>query len=276
MNPIGYVLRPARGALLPLALLAGLLLPAPAAAQFGPIEALASRVSDLSFYYGTGGISAGSAALEPNAWGMRSFGVELLFEVARVPSSAARARTAAAGVTERRVLQRVEVRQEEGRADTTYHYEVIRVEPRYGDDDIVWSMEVGIGYGQTEGLRLRDPELEMNATVRNLPAVTLYLSYEPVGTYVGLRTGLMRTDALQVVDAEGTVYRGRGEAFQMGALAGYAFPLRPAYLFVEGGYTLRAFPSVEWTAPGPLPAGLPRRLDASGWTVVAGIQFPVR
>jgi hypothetical protein len=258
------------------ALLAPLFAPAPATAQFGPIEALATRVSDLSFYYGVGGLTGGTGVLEPNAGGVTSFGVELLFEVARIPSAAARARRAAAPTVERRVLQRVEVRQEAGRADTVYHYDVVRSPPGYGEGDILWTLEVGIGYGQTEGFRLRDPSLEMNAMVRNLPAVTLYLSYEPVGTYLGLRTGLMRTEALQVVDAEGTVYRGRGEAFQMGALAGYAFPLRPTWLFVEGGYTLRTFPSVEWSATGPLPAGIPRRLDASGWTVAAGIQFPVR
>jgi hypothetical protein len=258
------------------ALVAPLLAPSPATAQFGPIEALASRVSDLSFYYGVGGLTGGTGVLEPNHGGVTSFGVELLFEVARIPSAAARARRAATPTAERRVLQRVEVRQEAGRADTVYHYDVVRVQPGYGDDDILWTLEVGIGYGQTEGFRLRDPALEMNAMVRNLPAVTLYLSYEPVGTYLGLRTGLMRTEALQVVDADGTVYRGRGEAFQMGALAGYAFPLRPTWLFVEGGYTLRTFPSVEWSAPGPLPPGIPLRLDASGWTVAAGIQFPVR
>jgi hypothetical protein len=205
-----------------------------------------------------------------------SFGVELLFEVARIPSAAARERRAVAGSAERRVLQRIEVRQVEGRADTIYHYDVVRVEPAVGPDDILWTLEVGIGYGQSEGFRLRDPELEMSAMLRNLPAVTLYLSYEPLGTYLGLRTGLMRTEALQVMDAAGTLHRGRGEAFQMGALAGYALSLRPIYLFAEGGFTLRTFPSVEWTTPGPLPPGIPRRLDASGWTVSGGIQFPVR
>jgi hypothetical protein len=259
-----------------LALLAALLAPCAAVAQFGPIEALASRVSDLSFYYGTGGVTTGTGVLEPNAWGVTSFGVELLFEVARIPSAAARERRAATPAVERRVLQRMEVRQTEDRADTIYHYDVVRVAPGFSDGDILWTLELGIGYGQTEGFRLRDPSLDMHAMLRNLPAVTLYLSYEPVGTYLGLRTGLMRTEALQVSDADGTVYRGRAEAFQMGALAGYALPLRPTYLFVEGSYTLRAFPSVEWTSPGPLPGNLPRRLDASGWTIAAGIQFPVR
>jgi hypothetical protein len=250
--------------------------PASVSAQFGPVEALASRVSDLSFFFGTGAITGGSA-LDANALGVRTFGVELLFEVAQIPTAEARRRRAAWPDSTRAVLERMEVRHVEGRADTIYHYSVTRVPPPTGPDDIVWTMEVGIGYGQLEGLRLRDPELELNATLRYLPAVTVYLSYEPLGTYVGMRTGFMRTDALQVVDPSGDVFRGRAEAFMMGGVAGYAFPLPPAYLFLEGSYTLRTFPSVEWTTtPGPLLPGIPRRLDASGWTVALGIQFPVR
>jgi hypothetical protein len=246
------------------------------AAQFGPVEALASRVSDLSFYAGPGGLMGGSS-LESSAFGVWSFGVELLFEVATIPTTEARRRQAATPPTTRRVLRRVEVRHTEGRADTVYHYEVEHVPPPPMADEILWTLEMGLGYGQVEGFSLRDPDLELNATIRNLPAVTLYLTYEPLDTYVGFRTGFMRTDALQVVDAEGGVYRGRGEAFLMGALVGYAFPVPPAYLFLEGSLTRRAFPSVEWTStPGPLPPGVPLRLDASGWSLAVGIQFPVR
>jgi hypothetical protein len=259
------------------ALLATGLIPTAGTAQFGPVEALANRVSDLSFYFGTGALAGGSG-LDPNRFGIRTFGVELLFEAAAIPSPEARRRRASAPSGTQQVLRRVEIRQSEGRVDTVYHYDIEPIRPpAYGPGDILWTMEVGLGYGQTEGLSLRDPTLQLNATVRSLPAVTLYLSYEPLGTYLGLRTGFMRTDALQVVDRGGNVYRGRAEAFMMGALAGYALPLNPVFLFVEGGYTLRSFPSVEWTsAPGPLPTGIPLTLDVSGWSVAVGIQFPVR
>jgi hypothetical protein len=258
------------------AVLATLLAPGAVAAQFGPIEALAGRVSDLSFYYGAGGIAGGSEALESNPWGVTAFGVELLFEVARIPSAEARRRMAEAPPVEHRVLDRVEIRHVDGRQDTIRHYRVVRVDPVLAPDDILWTLEVGIGYGQSEGFRLRDPELELNAMIRNLPAVSLYMTYEPWRTYVGFRTGLMRTEALQVQDADGVVHRGRGEAFQVGALLGHVVPVRPTFLFAEAGYVLRAFPSVEWATSGPLPPGLPRRLDASGWLVSGGIQFPVR
>ncbi len=51
-------------------------------------------------------------------------------------------------------------------------------------------------------------------------ALSLYLTHEPTGGYLGLRTGFKRTDALQVVDAERQVYRGRG------VTTGIQFPVR--------------------------------------------------
>jgi hypothetical protein len=253
-------------------------LPTGAEAQLGPIDALARRVSDLSFYYSRGGLAGGSSGLSDDAFGMTSFGVELLFEVAEIPSSAARRRRSDAEPTTRQVLRSVDIhRGSDGRVDTVYHYEVVRSgPPSYGADDILWTLEVGIGYGQVQGLELEDPGLDLNATIRTLPSLTLYLSYEPWGTYLGMRTGFLRTHALQVIDGDGSVFSGDGEAFMMGGLVGYAFALDPTYLFVESGYTVRDFPSVEWSGQAPLPAGTPRQLDASGWFVSAGIQFPVQ
>lgn len=249
----------------------------PVAAQFGAVESLASRVSDLSFYYGRGGSSAGST-LGGSTFGLTSFGVELLFEVAQIPSAAARRERAEAEPATQRVLREVEVRYTgDGTADTVYHYDVVRSEPpAYGPDDILWTLEVGIGYGQVQGLELSGTSLDLNAMIRTLPSITLYMSYEPWGTYLGLRTGFLRTYALQVIDGDGTVYPGKAEAFMMGGLVGYAIGLGPTYLFTEAGYTARSFPSVEWSAQEPLPAGVPRDLDVSGWGISMGLQFPVR
>ncbi len=251
--------------------------PAPAAAQFGAVETLARRVSDLSFYYSRGG-AEGSGRLDTDPAALTSFGVELLFEVARIPSSSAQRRRAEAAPRERRVLREVEVRRaSDGTVDTIFHYDVARSAPTgYRDEDILWTMELGIGYGQVQGLELRDPTLDLNAMIRTLPSVTLYMTYEPLGTYLGLRTGFLRTYALQVVDDAGNVYPGSAEAFMMGGLVGYALAMGPSYLFLEGGYTARTFPSVEWRSQLPLPADVPRQLDVSGWGLSVGIQFPVR
>lgn len=249
--------------------------PVPARAQFGAIETLARQVSDLSFYYGRGGSST-NGSLDRSTFGLTSFGVELLFEVARVPSPEAQSRLAGAGPQSRRVLREVEVRRtSDGGVDTVYHYDVVRSSRGFTDEDILWTLELGIGYGQLQGLELRDPALDLNAMIRTLPSVTLYVSYEPLGTYLGLRTGFLRTYALQVIDSAGAIIPGRAEAFMMGALVGYAFAIHPSYLFIEAGYTARSFPSVEWSAPGALPSGVPRALDASGWGLSVGIQFPV-
>lgn len=259
-----------------LVVLAAVLTATPAAAQFGPIETLARRVSDLGFYFSGGGIAGGSSALDNDAFGLTSFGVELLFEVAEIPSADARRRQAEAPAVTRHVLREMEVRRGEGGVDTIYHYDVVRSQPGPSPEDIEWTLEVGIGYGQVQGLELRDPSLDLNTTIRTLPSLTLYLSYEPWGTYLGMRTGFLRTHALQVVDDAGTIIDGDAEAFMMGGLAGYAFAFDPTYVFIEAGYTVRNFPSVQWSAPGALPPGVPRNLDASGWLVSAGIQFPIK
>lgn len=253
-----------------------LVTPAQAAAQFGAVETLARRVSDLSFYYSRGGATPGGA-LDDDPVGLTSFGVELLFEVARIPSPAARRRRATQRPADRRVLREVEVvRGEDGAVDSIFHYDVVRSAPGYGPDDILWTLELGIGYGQVQGLELAAPGLDLNAMVRTLPSVTLYVSYEPLGTYLGLRTGFLRTYALQVVDGAGNVFPGKAEAFMMGGLMGYAIRIGPSYLFLEGGYTARTFPSVEWNNTVPLPVGVPRSLDVSGWGLSVGIQFPVQ
>lgn len=258
-------------------LLFTLLSPAPAAAQFGAVEALASRVSDLGFFYSRGGIASGAGALESEPFGITSFGVELLFEVAEIPSREARARRASTGPVERQVLREVEVRRAgDGTVDSVFHYDVVRSTPGFGPDDILWTLEVGIGYGQVQGMQLRDPSLDLNATIRTLPSVTLYLSYEPLGTYFGFRTGFVRTHAMQILDGDGALYGGDAEAFMMGGLVGYALGLGPTYLFGEAGYTARTFPSVKWNAPGALPPAVPRELDVSDWALTVGLQFPVK
>ena len=252
-----------------------LLAPSSASAQFGAVEALASRVSDLGFFYSLGGIQS-SPTLQGDALGVKSFGVELLFEVAEIPSSAARRRVAETGSSESWVLRETRVRVGGDGVDTTYHYDVVHERGGYGPDDIEWTLELGIGYGQVQGLELRDAELDLNATIRTLPLLTLYLTYEPLGAYLGLRTGFIRTHAMQVRDAAGTLFDGEAEAFMMGGLGGYALSLGPTWLFLELGYTERTFPSVEWSAPDGLPAGVPRELDVSGWGITAGLQFPIK
>ena len=161
--------------------------------------------------------------------------------------------------------------------DTIYRYDARRVSRPGVPQETVWSMELGIGYGQVMGFEAEDePRLELRGAVRDLPAVSLYASYEPWGNYIGLRTGFMKTQDLQVVEDGGEAFSGDADAFLFGALTGYAWSLRGMHGFLEGGYSLRYFPSVEWRGPGPLPEGVPRDLGVSGWFVSGGIQFPLK
>lgn len=265
-----------RSTTLVLALLAGLLLPLPAQAQLGAIEAFARRVSDLSFYFTVGGVAGSQTALENEPAGITAFGVELLFEVAetRRPIEGAVAAQPPDSVT--RTWTGMEVVHSPDGVDTVYTYEVEPVPPPPLPTEPIWVMELGLGYGQHQGYRLADPELAMNVSLRDLPSVTLYANYGPWGNYFGLRTGFMRTQALQVTEAGGATFTGEADAFLFGGLVGYATAFESLWLLLETGYTIRNFPSVAWTGPGELPTALPRELDMSGWFVSTGIQFPFR
>jgi hypothetical protein len=73
----------------------------------------------------------------------------------------------------------------------------------------------------------------------------------------------------------GDTFSGESEAFLAAALLGYAWRIGDFWAFTETAYTIRFFPSVEWKG-GVLPSGVPTDLQLSGWSVSAGIQFPIR
>lgn len=251
--------------------------PVPAAAQLGAIEAFARRVSDLSFYFTTAGVAAGSTALQEDAFGVTAFGVELLFEVAEITDPVPGARAPQPADSVRRVWREMRVVHTPAGVDTIYTYDIERIPPPPPPRETIWVLEMGLGYGQFQGYELADPGLDMNVAVRDLPSVSLYASYEPWGNYFGLRTGFMRTQALQVQNEEDATFTGEADAFLFGGLAGYAFAFEDLWIFVESGYTIRRFPSVRWSGQfgGPQPGPeLPRVLDVSGWFLSTGIQFP--
>ena len=256
--------------------LCALLMPSPARAQLGAIEAFARRVSDLSFYFATGGLAGSQSALERKAGGVTAFGVGILFEVTEIDRPVPGAATPSQPDSVRRVWTTMEVTHSADGVDTVYTYEVERLPTPVAPTEAVWVVEMGLGYGQLQGYELEDPSLDMNVAVRDLPSVTLYASYEPWGNYFGLRTGFMRTQALQVIDQVGEGFTGDADAFLFGGLVGYAFAFENLWAFIETAYTLRKFPSVEWRGSAPFPPGLPRELNMSAWSVSAGIQVPFR
>jgi hypothetical protein len=256
------------GWLLSLALL--FLAPEPAYAQFGVFDALARRFSDVSFYGGLGGLLPESnQVVADRLW---SFGIEALFEVGTVSRPAPGPAPAAGDSVELRWTGREVTRRGSG-ADTVDTYEVrevVRSVPRIA----IWTFEVGVGYGQVAGLDSPVEGLTLKGSVRELPALSLYATYEPVGTYFGLRSGFMRFQGLQSIDTDGVSYAGDAESFLAGAAVGQSFEVMDLFLFVEGAYTFRFFPSVSWGGGVP-PAGTPREISLSGWSVATGVQFGV-
>lgn len=239
--------------------------PRPAVGQLSAVEALLRNATDLSFYFNTGGLMPSSDALTTGDWGLAGFGVELLFEVGRVRArSTAATATVAAGDQARQWTEMRIVRKGE-QVDTTYVYE----------DEVLWTFELGVGYGQVTGFQSRDEGLDLRGAVRDLPAVSLYANYEPLRAYAGLRSGFMRTQGLQVYADDGTPISGTAESFLAGVVLGKSLAIGSMTLFLETAYWLRHFPSVQWSNGGPLPPGTPRDLTLSGWSVGTGIQFGV-
>lgn len=138
-----------------------------------------------------------------------------------------------------------------------------------------WEVEVAVGYSQLAGLALDRPGLELVGALRELPSVSLYAAHTASGRYVGLRSGLLQTNALQVFTDEGDVIPGSAQSFQIGAVAGQFLDLGRVFPFVEAGWMLRHFPGIEWKTTS-LPAGVPRRLTLSGWQVLTGVQVAVK
>jgi hypothetical protein len=243
------------------------LLPTPAHAQFGVYDALARRFSDVSFYMHSGGLNPRPAELAADR--LSAYGIEVLLEIGSVSRPAgprqAPADTVALTWTEMRVTTGTEG------TDTVYSYQVRRntaVQPVAH----IWVFELGVGYGQVTGFSSAVPGIEIRGAVRELPTVSLYANYDPLGTYIALRSGFIRFQGLQAWDSEGRSFAGEAESFLAGAALGQAVTRGGITVFGEAGYALRPFPSIRWSG-GQVPPAIPRGLDLHGWTVGAGIQF---
>lgn len=242
----------------------------PLPAQLGAVEALFERVTDVSFYASSGGLLPGSEGVDTGGYGLASYGLELLFSIGSVSRPLPGAEPPAGDTVAQEWVRRTLTRRG-AYTDTTDVFEVHKV-PLEEPSETVWLFELGLGYGQLVGFQAAAEEVELRGTVRDLPSVSFYASYEPLGGYFGLRTGFMTLNGLQFYDAEGAVTSGEAESFLASALVGYAVEVLGFNLFAEGGYSLRYFPSVAWSAD-TLPPEMPRALNLSGWSVSGGIQF---
>ena len=243
-------------------------------AQLGAIEAFARRVTDLSFYANVGGLAPGSGEIEADPFEIRSFGVELFFEIGTVEEVTGPpppvSDTATVTWTEMIV-----VRGDQG-VDTTYVYEVGPPPRPEAPTRVLWTFEMGLGYGQLVGFDAAAEGLELRGQVRDLPSASLYANYDPLGFYLGLRSGFMKVQGLQLFDEEGNPFNGSAESFLMAVMLGQSREVLGINVFMEGAYSVRYFPSVDWrgaVSGVPLPVERPRELSFSGWSVGVGVQF---
>lgn len=246
------------------------LLPGTASAQLAAIEGLASRVSDLGFY-ATFGQATGGGPVESDAFGVASYGLEVLFEVGSIERQVGQPQMKADSVEFRWVGMVVE--QSGRRADTTYTYEVVPAPEPEPVMETVWTFELGLGYGEISGYRSSDAGVDLRGVVRELPSISLYASYEPLGFYGGLRSGFMRLQGLQIyLDDQQAPIGGTADSFLAGVLVGQVVEVLGLNVFIEGAWTVRDFPSIQWDAPPPPDL---RSLDLTGWSIGTGVQFSV-
>lgn len=256
--------------------LALILGPRPVSAQLGAIEAFARRVTDLSFYVNLGGLAPGSNEVDAKAFDLRSFGVELFFQIGTVDEVTG----PVPEVTDTATLtwtEMVVVKSENG-VDTTYLYEVDPPAQGIAPTRTLWTFELGLGYGQLVGFDSGDETLDLHGQVRDLPSVSLYANYDPMGFYFGLRSGFMKLQGLQAFNEDGDAFTGEGESFLAALLLGQAVEVLGINVFIEGAYSVRYFPSIEWRTVAfgaSLAPNLPRELSFSGWSIGTGIQFGV-
>jgi hypothetical protein len=244
------------------------LLPAtPAAAQFGIYDSLARSFSDVSFSANIGGLAGSAGSL--TAERLTHFGIEVLLgigTVSRVTGPAEPGDTVALRWREMRVVQSGDG------TDTINTYDVVRLTHPVPSVP-VWAFEIGVGYGQTSGYETSLPGLRLAGGIRDLPALSLYASYVPTGSYIAVRSGYMRFHGLQLFDEQGETWTGDAESFMAGGAIGQVMTLLNIDFFAEAGYSARSFPSVRWS--GPTRGDLPRSISAHNWSVGVGVQFGI-
>ena len=140
-----------------------------------------------------------------------------------------------------------------------------------------FAVELALGYNYLTGFRSANPALDLRGSMRTLPELSVYATYEKTGVvepYVGIHTGLLDLWHTQAYDTDGQQYSVSSESFQAGVTGGIVVK----GIWLEGSYRIRNFPSLEWVLPGDatvVPAAFPRSLDLSGWSLRLGYQFAI-
>jgi hypothetical protein len=141
--------------------------------------------------------------------------------------------------------------------------------------------DLGIGYGQMDGLSLRAP-FELHGSVRELPSISAYATVrvsDRFGVYAGVRTGVVTLQDAQLYVSDATssaLFSLSSTSFEFGAPLGLDYHVAAdLHVTLEAAYMRRVFNSLSYDPPAGIPADAPRTLDLSGMSWSLGIQIPM-
>lgn len=146
-----------------------------------------------------------------------------------------------------------------------------------------WSFELDISFEQFAGFRAKNPTLDLRARIEALPGATFYVSppftFGPDGdtrVYVGINVGQAKLVDAKAFDSAGQEFSLTGASAQFGTAIG--FVNLTSGFFVEFSYRNRIFESLTFSSASnaTVPAGWPRSLDASIFSVRFGFQYFIR
>lgn len=150
--------------------------------------------------------------------------------------------------------------------------------PQFGGSEF----ELSLGTNYLRGFEAVEPTLDLHAAVRTLPQIAVYAAFvgvsedSPLQPYAGVNFGFSELWNARGYDPDGNVYEVAANTYELGATGGvYVNGTFLNGFYVEGGYRVRNFESLNWGAE-TIPQGWPRSINTSGFVVNMGWQFRIR
>lgn len=258
-----------------------LLYATPAHAQFGIIEELAKRFTDLALSYHQLSVrdDAVVSARDRNRSRLPFAGAEFVFNVKQFPEPGKECKWVPT-----KMIHSDSMRTDIQGYESTYTCTPAKTPAK-------WIVDIGFSYAQTLEFAIAEGGYEITGVARERPGVTIYATYVPssetcrnacIRTYAGVRTGILQLDAtrLRIGTAE---FRDSPSTLQFGGVAGASIKLfsMPMVLFTEATYTYRPDFILNWTNeldkanPFP-PSAVRRQLNFTTYGLGIGLQIQVR
>lgn len=143
-----------------------------------------------------------------------------------------------------------------------------------------WAFHLVLAYSQLTGFRSQHPTFDLRGSVREFPRIAWFAQWRPerrLSPYVGLHMGLLQLQSTAIYDSSNAYYPIQGSTWEIGVAGGLVANVSAGTewlgVFVEPGYTLRNFPSIDWGGQKTIPARFPRSLRFTGWEIAAGLAF---